>query len=111
MGGKDCGIGERGCETQSLVREDIESACLLFPISPYPKSSLFGHTSDPNYVLALTQAIYGFVPQAWCLMIPGVNFEFGESLSPVAKQGVETALQKIDELIQTIRKKLCMKLK
>ncbi len=40
----------------------------------------------------------------------GVNFELGENLSPLAEQGIEIAIDKINHLIKTARKELCMKL-
>jgi hydrogenase maturation protease len=69
-----------------------------------------GHSSNPSYLLALTQALYGRSPQAWWVTVPGVNFELDENLSPIAKRGIEIALEKINQLIKTTRKELCMKL-
>ncbi|PJF48943.1 MAG: hydrogenase maturation protease [Chloroflexi bacterium] len=53
------------------------------------------HTSDPRRLLALTQQLYGRCPQAWLVSVPGVDFDFGESLSERARQGVEVALRRI----------------
>lgn len=53
------------------------------------------HVSDPRRLLALTKQIYGRCPQAWLISVPGVNFDFGESLSELARQGVEVALRRI----------------
>lgn len=53
------------------------------------------HISDPRRLLALTKHIYGRCPQAWLISVPGVNFDFGESLSEQARQGVEVALRRI----------------
>lgn len=69
-----------------------------------------GHWCEPQALLAMTQALYGYHPQAWWVMVPGVNFELGDSLSPIAQQGIETALQSIDHLIKTLRTEPCMKL-
>ncbi|WP_016870422.1 hypothetical protein [Fischerella muscicola] len=62
------------------------------------------YTQWNSYLFALTQALYGRSPQAWWVKVPGVNFELGESLSPVAEQGIEIALQKINHLLNTISK-------
>ncbi|MCS7055405.1 MAG: hydrogenase maturation protease [Thermoflexales bacterium] len=53
------------------------------------------HISDPRRLLALTKQLYGRCPQAWLISVPGVNFDFGESLSEPARQGVEVALRRI----------------
>ncbi len=53
------------------------------------------HMSDPRRLLALTKQVYGRCPQAWLVSVPGVDFDFGESLSEQARQGVEVALRRI----------------
>jgi hydrogenase maturation protease len=79
-------------------------------LSPESFNVIAGHTADPRSLLALTQALYGHCPRAWWVTVPGVNFEFGENLSPLAEQGIEIAIDKINHLIKTVRKELCMKL-
>jgi Ni,Fe-hydrogenase maturation factor len=88
-----------------------EQTVRVCPIELTHTNVTMGHSSNPSYLLTLTQTLYGCSPQAWWVMVPGVNFELGDSLSPVAQQGVEIALEKIDDLIKTVRKELCMKLK
>jgi hydrogenase maturation protease len=68
-----------------------------------------GHWCEPQVLLAMTQALYGSHPQAWWVMVPGVNFELGECFSTVAEQGIEAALQDIEHLITSVRLELCMK--
>jgi Ni,Fe-hydrogenase maturation factor len=67
------------------------------------------HWCNPSVLLAMTYALYGYHPQAWWVTVPGENFELGECLSSVAKQGIETALEMIERLIQTARTNPCMK--
>jgi Ni,Fe-hydrogenase maturation factor len=54
--------------------------------------------------LHLHKLFNGRSPQAWWVKVPGVNFESGESLSPVAEQAIEIAVQKINHLLKTISK-------
>ncbi|MBH8577773.1 hydrogenase maturation protease [Nostocaceae cyanobacterium CENA369] len=79
-------------------------------LSPESLNVIAGHTADPRSLLALTKALYGYCPQAWWVTVPGANFELGENLSPLAEQGIEIAIDKINHLIKTARKELCMKL-
>lgn len=58
-----------------------------------------GHHCDPRSLLALAQALYGHSPAAWLVTIPAVDFEFGETLSPIAQQGVTDALIHIHRLL------------
>jgi hydrogenase maturation protease len=69
-----------------------------------------GHWCEPSVLLAMTQALYGRYPQAWWVMVPALNFELGECFSAVANQGMEAALQEIEQLMQSMRTELCMKL-
>ncbi len=70
------------------------------PLEPVRTGGIAGHTGDPQSLLALTKALYGYCPQAWSVTIPGVNFEVGDSLSLLARRGVAEALKRIDQLIQ-----------
>lgn len=87
-----------------------EQGVQVCPIELAHTNVTMEHSTNPSYLLTLTQALYGYSPQGWWVIVPGVNFELGESLSPVAERGIEIALQKINQLIKTIRKELCMKL-
>ena len=71
----------------------------LYDIKPADSSIIRSHFGDPRALLSLTQAIYGKCPQAWWLVVPGVNFQIGDRLSAVAQQGVLEALEQIRRLI------------
>jgi hydrogenase maturation protease len=58
-----------------------------------------GHTADPRSLLALTQRVYGTAPPGWWVLVPAVNFEFGEQLSPVTQHGITDALEQIKQLV------------
>ncbi|MBR8833388.1 MAG: hydrogenase maturation protease [Stigonema ocellatum SAG 48.90 = DSM 106950] len=79
----------------------VEQNVQVCPIELTHTNVTMGHSSNPSYLLTLTQALYGYSPQGWWITIPGVNFELGESLSPVAQRGIEIALQIIYQLIKT----------
>lgn len=71
----------------------------LYEIKPADYSEFRSHFADPRALLGLTQAIYGKCPQAWWLVVPGVNFQLGDRLSTVAQQGVLEAVVQIRRLI------------
>ncbi|MBE9225049.1 hydrogenase maturation protease [Phormidium sp. LEGE 05292] len=57
------------------------------------------HNVDPRSLLALSQTLYNHHPHAWCINVPAVNFEMGETLSSVAEKGVVEALEKINFIL------------
>ncbi|WP_293061653.1 hydrogenase maturation protease [Okeania sp. SIO2B3] len=58
-----------------------------------------GHTGDPRSLLALSQFVYNNVPPAWWILIPAVNFEFGEDFSRETAQGITDALAQIQQIV------------
>jgi len=69
------------------------------PVAPDEKRLLNTHSGDPRRLLALTMQLYGRSPSAWLVAIPGVNFDFGETLSTLARRGMDEALQRIRALL------------
>lgn len=61
----------------------------------------FGHSCSPRSLLALTQSAYGHLPNAWWIEVPAKDFTPGQSLSELAEQGVDQALQTIASLIDS----------
>ncbi len=58
-----------------------------------------GHTGDPRSLLALSQLIYNNTPPAWWILVPAVNFEFGESFSPKTTENIQYSLAQIRQII------------
>jgi hydrogenase maturation protease len=59
----------------------------------------FGHTSDPQSLLALSSAIFGRHPRAWLVSVPAVDFSLREGFSATASRGGADALASIAALI------------
>ncbi|TAF11003.1 MAG: hydrogenase maturation protease [Nostocales cyanobacterium] len=72
------------------------------PIIPTTSSIIIGHSADPRSLLALTKSLYGYWPPAWLVTVPGVNFELGDCLSPIAEKGIGIALTKIINIINRV---------
>lgn len=68
--------------------------------------SLGGHAQDPGSLLHLTQILYQVTPLTFQFLIPGVEFGFGEALSPLAQAGLIAACEKFKEFIHTRIEKL-----
>lgn len=103
------------------LAEDISQAQLVIFIDAYPvdknaqqnflkimrifpdekPENFSAHISDPRSLLALSQTLYHHSPPAWWLLIPAVNFDFGEELSPITSQGVAEALEQIWHLLKS----------
>ena len=60
-----------------------------------------GHTSDPRWLLALTEMLYAHRPEAWLLTIPTADFALGAPLSAAARAGLAVALRRVSDLIRT----------
>lgn len=58
-----------------------------------------GHTGDPRSLLTLSQFVYNNAPPAWWILVPAVNFEFGEEFSPETAQGITDALSQIRQIL------------
>ena len=87
-----------------------EQAVQICPLELAKSGTTTAHWCEPQSLLAITQALYGHHPQSWWVMVPGANFDLGNALSPFAEQGIETALEEIEQLIQSARAEQCMKL-
>ncbi|MGK7926230.1 MAG: hydrogenase maturation protease [Spirulina sp.] len=78
-------------ETSSQVQtQSLESSAI---------ASSFNHSSTPQYLLALTRELYQITPKSYWILIPAINFEFGEKFSTITEQGIKIALKKIEEII------------
>ena len=57
-----------------------------------------GHISDPRSLLLLAQQVYGEVPVAYSLLLPAVNWEFGEQVSAVTRKSIDQAVDFLQKL-------------
>ena len=68
-------------------------------------NSSLGHSCDPRSLLAMSQILYDKDVKAYWVLIPAINFDFGEEFSCVTKREIEIALSKVKQII-TIKKTL-----
>ncbi len=89
-------------EAQSELENDIR----VISIDPttykqYDPNKGTGHITDPHSLLYLTDLVYGKTPVAWWMLIPAVNFEFGDRLSTLTTAGIARAIPLIQQIIQS----------
>jgi hydrogenase maturation protease len=67
----------------------------------YPTDNLddLTHRSNPTVLLTLAKALYDKTVKAWWVLIPAVNFEYGETLSTVTQQAQVKAMDTIRALV------------
>jgi hydrogenase maturation protease len=56
------------------------------------------HAVTPRFVLGLCKALYGRCPRSWMIAVPAADFQFGEGLSAIAREGIPQALAVIEML-------------
>jgi hydrogenase maturation protease len=86
-------------EAHSVIFVDASSEMLSGvqwrELEPAETAQIMVHAADPRTLLALARDVFGRCPRAWWLTVPIQNIDFGEELSPLARQGMETAIAKI----------------
>jgi hydrogenase maturation protease len=65
-----------------------------------------GHTENPRSLLYLSKIIYNKSPLAYWILIPAINFEFGEEISSLTQLGITQTLQAIAEIIEQMTNNL-----
>ena len=65
-------------------------------------AAAFTHSATPEGLMAGARALYGAAPAATLITVAGANFEFGESLSEAAREGVARAVARIASLCEGV---------
>jgi hydrogenase maturation protease len=95
-------LAEAIAQAKTVIFVDAEatlSEVKIEQLEPNDAESFTGHYADPRSLLALTYALYKVIPTAYRILIPAVDFSFGETLSLVTQKSVELALVKIKQLV------------
>jgi hydrogenase maturation protease len=71
-------------------------------IEPDENAQVMTHATNPASLLALARQAFGRCPPASWLTIPIQDVDFGEELSPLARDGFNVALEKIRSLAKSI---------
>lgn len=75
----------------------------LDPLRPDGEvAAIDGHDMGPAQLLRLARGVYGSTPRASVLHVPAANFEFSDTLSPVAAAGVRQATCLLNAALQLL---------
>lgn len=80
------------------VTSETPSQVQIQSLEPKAIAASLGHSNTPQYLLSLTKELYRTTPKAYWILIPAINFEFGETFSTVTERGIKIALKKIEEI-------------
>ena len=72
----------------------------ILQIEPSNATNFSSHSSDPRTLLNLTQALFKKCPSVWWILVPGINFELGDRLTPTAQQGIRQASKIVRNLLE-----------
>lgn len=62
-----------------------------------------GHEGSPGHLLDLTRSAFGRAPRAFLITICGVDFGYGEDLTPVVQKSVDALVEELTILVETNR--------
>ena len=79
---------------------DIPDQICLEPVAPDPTAELGTHAADPGGMLALARVLFGHAPQAWIILLPAVDLDIGEGLSPAMEDAGQQAVSLIRDFSQ-----------
>jgi hydrogenase maturation protease len=68
-------------------------------VAPAYHSGMVSHHLKPDAVLALCRSLYGRCPRGYVLSVVGVDFDFGETLSPTTSALLDEALGHLTGLL------------
>jgi hydrogenase maturation protease len=72
----------------------------ITPLDPDPDTTFSTHLLTPQLLLSLTQRLYHKNPEAYLITIPAINFSLGMTLSPIADQGKNLALDYLKSVLR-----------
>jgi hydrogenase maturation protease len=69
-------------------------------ISPAYRSSMVSHHLNPTSLLALCETLYGCHPAGYVLSVLGIDFDFGDQLSPETSARADRAVLRLIEFVR-----------
>jgi len=72
-------------------------------VFPEASHQVMVHTASPAGLLHLARSVFAACPTAWIVEVPVAEMGIGEQLSPVARRGVEEAVDRVLDLLTSDR--------
>lgn len=69
------------------------------PLFPVLVRAGWGHSSDPCWLLGLTQVLYGRAPLAWLVSVGAEKLSLGSKLSHQVQKDLVDAMDRVAELV------------
>ena len=79
----------------SFTREVVISRV----VPPRDSPLVDGHAVTPSDLVALARSLYGKSADVFVIEVPAADFQFGETLSPIAAEGAQAATRLLDAYI------------
>jgi Ni,Fe-hydrogenase maturation factor len=101
------GIARRGvdavvfCDTED-ARTSASAKIRIRRLEPDGSASPAGHAFRPETLLAFTRALYGRIPPAWLITIPGWKFDHGSQKSRETETFLQDCSPVAEELLEEI---------
>jgi hydrogenase maturation protease len=95
-----------GAEEVVFVDARLNAAQIVVQRLAPGKGPTLGHTSDPCWLLALTEHLHERAPPAWLVTVPAVDLAPGAALSATAARGLAAALRWIAELLDAVNARM-----
>lgn len=86
-------------DTRAVLPHDITPDIEIAQLATRSLSPSVGHHLLPEVLLIYAYRLYGQQPPAWLVTVPGIEFDHGESFSPVTENALITAKDKIKNLL------------
>jgi hydrogenase maturation protease len=84
------------------VDPESSSGLSIETLQPLENQGEFGHRGSPTELLMLAKLLYDKAVNAWWVLIPAVNFDYGETLSSLTQKYQLEALNSIQQLVNPI---------
>ena len=82
----------------AIATKDNSVSVKLQKLEAEAENTSLGHSCNPRSLLSLTKILYGKVTKAYWVLIPAVNFDFGEEFSSLTERGIDIALNQIKNI-------------
>jgi hydrogenase maturation protease len=81
-------LGDLGGECKAVATSPTSAQPSIERIFPSIPLTILDHAWSPSALLLLTETLYDAYPVAYRILIPAIQFDYGEALSAIANDGL-----------------------